>query len=172
MSNMSFSNYGILKLIGEKYSSSLNGLFTKFWNVFGLETDENKAHVISDFLRMASESSEIKMLTDGTEVRDFLFAEDAGMALESIRKNYEKFARNESVDIARFKKYSIFEVAETISKIYLEKDREIKILKGNKNDNVQKGVNNVPKTDILQFWKPKYELSDGIKILMANNDKI
>ena len=34
MSNMSYSNYGILKLIGEKISKTTNGLIVKFWNVF------------------------------------------------------------------------------------------------------------------------------------------
>ena len=36
MSNMTYSNYGILKNLGEKYSEILDGLVVKFWNVFGI----------------------------------------------------------------------------------------------------------------------------------------
>jgi len=53
MSNMSYSTYGILKAIGEKYTESLNGLVVKFWNVYGYEKDEEKSHVITDFIKMA-----------------------------------------------------------------------------------------------------------------------
>ena len=53
MSNMSHSTYGILKAIGEKYTESLNGVVVKFWNVYGYEKDEEKSHVITDFIKMA-----------------------------------------------------------------------------------------------------------------------
>ena len=39
MSNMTYSNYGILKNLGEKYSQILDGLVVKFWNVYGIEHD-------------------------------------------------------------------------------------------------------------------------------------
>ena len=50
MSNMTYSNYGILKNIGEKYSQILDGLVVKFWNVYGIENDLSKSHVITDFI--------------------------------------------------------------------------------------------------------------------------
>ena len=46
MSNMSYSPYGVMKRVGELYTKSLNGLIVKFWNVFGIEKDMEKAHVI------------------------------------------------------------------------------------------------------------------------------
>ena len=54
MSNMLYSNYGILKLIGEKVSKTLNGNYIKLWNVYGIEQDLKKSHVITDFIRMAT----------------------------------------------------------------------------------------------------------------------
>ena len=39
MSDMSYSTYGVLKLIGEKITKSLNGLTVRFWNVYGYEKD-------------------------------------------------------------------------------------------------------------------------------------
>ena len=53
MSNMSYSNYGILKLLGERITNKLNGNYVKFWNVYGIEKDLTKSHVITDFILMA-----------------------------------------------------------------------------------------------------------------------
>ena len=50
MSQMSYSPYGVMKRMGELYTESLNGLIVKFWNVYGIETDMDKAHVITDFI--------------------------------------------------------------------------------------------------------------------------
>ena len=47
MSNMSYSPYGVMKRVGELYTKSLNGLIVKFWNVYGIEKDMEKAHVLS-----------------------------------------------------------------------------------------------------------------------------
>ena len=54
------------------------------------ETDENKFHVITDFISMAHRSKNIKMLTNGEEVRDFLYVRDCSKALNSILINYNK----------------------------------------------------------------------------------
>ena len=51
MSSMSYSPYGVLKRVGELYTKSLQGLIVKFWNVYGIERDMEKAHVITDFIQ-------------------------------------------------------------------------------------------------------------------------
>ena len=76
MSNMSYSPYGVLKRVGELYTKSLEGLIVHFWNVYGIEKDMDKAHVITDFIKKGFETGDISMLTDGTEQREFLYAED------------------------------------------------------------------------------------------------
>ena len=50
MSNMSYSPYGVMKRVGELHTKSLGGLIVKFWNVYGIEKDMEKAHVITDFI--------------------------------------------------------------------------------------------------------------------------
>ena len=50
MSNMDFSTYGTLKRLGEDITKSLNCLYVKFWNVYGIEKDLQKAHVVTDFV--------------------------------------------------------------------------------------------------------------------------
>lgn len=85
MSNMGHSSYGILKAIGERYTDSLNGLTVRFWNVYGIErnSDVSKFHVITDFILKAM-SGKITVMTDGTEVRQFLYADDCCEALELL----------------------------------------------------------------------------------------
>ena len=91
MSNMSYSPYGTLKRLGELYTESLGGLVVKFWNVYGIEKDHKKAHVITDFIRKGFEDGDFEMLTDGEEVRQFLYAEDCCEGLEAVMKNYDEF---------------------------------------------------------------------------------
>ena len=72
MSNMGYSPYGQLKRIGEIYTEILGGIVVKFWNVYGIEKDLEKSHVITDFIIKAKNKKVIDMLTDGTEERQFL----------------------------------------------------------------------------------------------------
>ena len=90
MSNMSYSPYGVMKRVGELYTKSLGGKIVHFWNVYGIEKDMDKAHVITDFIKKGFEEGKISMLTDGTEQREFLYAEDCCEALESVMENYDK----------------------------------------------------------------------------------
>ena len=91
MSNMSYSPYGVLKRVGELYTQTLKGLTVKFWNVYGIEKDMEKAHVITDFIRKGFEEGDFEMMTDGTEERQFLYAEDCCEALETIMESYSDF---------------------------------------------------------------------------------
>ena len=45
MSNMSYSPYGVMKRVGELHTTALKGLTVKFWNVYGIEHDMEKAHM-------------------------------------------------------------------------------------------------------------------------------
>ena len=92
MSNMSYSPYGVLKRVGELYTKSLGGLIVKFWNVYGIEKDMDKAHVITDFIRKGFETGVIDMMTDGTEAREFLYAEDCCEALETVMDEYDNLS--------------------------------------------------------------------------------
>ena len=64
MSNMSYSPYGVMKRVGELYTKSLGGLIVHFWNVYGIEKDMEKAHVITDFIRKGLETGVIDMMTE------------------------------------------------------------------------------------------------------------
>ena len=118
MSNMSYSNYGLLKLLGERISNQLNGNFVKFWNVYGIEKDLDKSHVITDFILMALKYKKIKMLTTGKESREFLHADDCSVGLEVIMKNHKQFKnQNNELHLTTGKRITILNIAKIINEL-------------------------------------------------------
>ena len=163
MSNMTFSPYGILKNLGELYTKSLSGLIIKFWNVYGIERNIEKAHVITDFIRKGFKEKEFQMLTDGLEEREFLYAEDCCEALEKLMLNYNEFKSEDELHITSFKSTKIIEIASIIEKLFKKSGYIVKIHQGHEKDPVQRLVKNKPNKYITRWWKPKTSIEDGIK---------
>ncbi len=169
MSNMTYSNYGILKNLGEKYSQILDGLVVKFWNVYGIEHDSNKSHVITDFILKGIKKKKINMLTDGQEVRDFLYAEDCCIGLEKIMLKYKEIKRlKKSIDLTSTKYVKIIYVANIIKKLLLKKNIKIKIIPSKLKDSVQLNKKNKADRYFFKFWKPKFSLEEGISKIIDN----
>ncbi len=163
MSNMSYSPYGVLKNVGELYTKSLKGLTVKFWNVYGVEKDLEKSHVITDFIRKGFEEGEFEMLTDGTEERQFLYAEDCCEALETIMESYTDFKPEDPLHITSFRSESIKQVAEIIQgQFNLIGRYDVKIKPGIAKDSVQMDKRNEADNYITNWWMPKTNLQDGI----------
>ena len=164
MSNMTYSNYGILKNIGERYSELLNGIVVKFWNVYGIEKDLTKSHVITDFIIKGINNKKIDMLTNGKEVRDFLYAEDCCNGLEIIMKKFNQIKKSKkSIDLTTGRYTSILNIAKIIKKILNEKKIRVIIKPSSNVDTVQKNKKNLPNRFFFKFWKPKYTLENGIR---------
>jgi len=173
MSNMSYSPYGLLKNIGEKYTNILGGIVVKFWNVYGVEKDLKKSHVITDFVLMGLQNLEIKMLTDGREQRDFLYAEDCCNGLEKIFINYNKIRKfKPSVDLTTGKYTSIIEIANKIKKLLKKKNINIKINPSKKKDLVQLDKRNKPDMFLKKYWEPKFSLENGILEIIRYYSKL
>ena len=162
MSNMSYSPYGVMKRVGELYTKSLNGLIVKFWNVYGIEKDMEKAHVITDFIRKGFETATIDMMTDGSEHREFLYAEDCCEALETVMQEYSAFTSDDDLHITSGSSTSILEIARTIQSLFKEIGREVTIAPSESKDEVQKDLRNEANPHIKQWWRPKTSISDGI----------
>ena len=163
MSNMSYSPYGVMKRVGELYTKSLGGLIVKFWNVYGIERDMEKAHVITDFIRKGFETGTIDMMTDGTEEREFLYAEDCCEALETIMQKYSDFTSDNELHITTGISTSILGIARTIQSLFKEIGKEVGIAPSPSKDEVQKDARNAPDTYIRKWWKPKTSVSDGVR---------
>ena len=162
MSNMSYSPYGTLKRVGELYTESLGGLIVKFWNVYGIEKDHKKAHVITDFIRKGFEDGDFEMLTDGEEVRQFLYAEDCCEGLETVMKNYDEFYANDPLHITNFDYTTIREVAIIIENEFRLIGKPINIIPGKASDTVQLDKRNEADPFIRKYWSPKTDLVTGI----------
>jgi len=162
MSNMSYSPYGVMKRVGELYTKSLGGKIVHFWNVYGIEKDMDKAHVITDFIKKGFEEGDISMLTDGTEQREFLYAEDCCEALEAVMENYEEIGPDDNLHITSFQQTTILEIAEIIQFLFSKLGHDVKISPANSKDEVQKDKRNEADTYINRFWKAKTSIQDGI----------
>ena len=171
MSNMSYSPYGVMKRVGELYRKSLNGLIVKFWNVYGIEKDMEKAHVITDFIVKGFETGNIDMMTDGTEEREFLYAEDCCEALETVMQEYTAFTSSDELHITSGISTSILEIARHIQSLFKEIGKEVDVSPSPSKDEVQKDARNVPDPYIRKWWDPKTSITDGIKKVFTEMKK-
>ena len=163
MSNMSYSPYGVLKRVGELYTKSLGGLIVKFWNVYGIEKDHDKAHVITDFIRKGFETGVIDMMTDGTEAREFLYAEDCCEALETVMDEYDNLSCDDELHITTGVYTTVLEIASEIKSLFSSIGKEITITPAQSKDEVQKDARNTPDPFIKKFWNPKTSVPEGLK---------
>ena len=163
MSSMSYSPYGVMKRVGELYTKSLNGLIVKFWNVYGIEKDMEKAHVITDFIKKGFETSTIDMMTDGTEQREFLYAEDCCEALETIMLEYSEFTSDNDLHITTFSNTTILEIGKIIQGLFRANGKKVTLNPAQAKDEVQKDARNEANPYIRKWWKAKTSIEDGIE---------
>lgn len=159
MAGQSHSTYGNLKLVGEKMSKALGGMYVRLWNVYGREESGDKSHVITDFIEQAK-NGEIVCRTDGEEERQFLHVDDLCTCLEYLVDNYKDIDKSESIDISSFAWVKIKYIAEICADIF-----KCKVRFSDKKDSTQKNFRNDPKFYALRFWEPKITLKDGISRL-------
>ena len=171
MSSMSYSPYGVMKRVGELYTKSLGGLIVKFWNVYGIEKDHDKAHVITDFIRKGFETGVIDMMTDGTEQREFLYAEDCCEALERLMLEYDQFTSDSELHITSFHSTTILEIAKIIQGIFKANGKTVAVEKAQKKDEVQKDARNEANPFIRKWWKAKTSIEDGIEKIFEEMKK-
>ena len=162
MSNMSYSPYGTLKRVGELYTETLGGLIVKFWNVYGIEKDHDKAHVITDFIRKGFEEGDFQMITDGKEERQFLYAEDCCEGLEAVMENYKELKSTDPLHITNFDYTSILDVARIIEKEFKNIGKTVNISPSESKDSVQLDKRNEADRFIEKYWSPKTDLETGI----------
>lgn len=157
MSNMDYSSYGTLKRLGEYYTETLNGLTVKFWNVYGIEHDLEKSHVITDFIKKALQNKKIDMLTDGKEERQFLHADDCSDALYALSQKFDELDKSKDYHITSFEWATILNVADLIKeKIPCD------VIPAKSADEIQMNKRNEPNSFVLKYWKPKIDLRQGI----------
>jgi nucleoside-diphosphate-sugar epimerase len=167
MSNMSHSSYGSLKALGEFYTRILGGILVKFWNVYGVENDPEKTHVITDFICKARDTRVIDMMTDGTEERQFLYSLDCSEALLALSGRYSEIPRNKELHVTTFEWSTVLHVAGLVAEHF----PGTRIVPAKSADHVQKNRRNEPDPFILNYWKPRTPLKQGIAELARHYAK-
>ena len=110
------------------------------------------------------ETGKIDMMTDGTEKREFLYAEDCCEALEKVMEEYETLDSDDNLHITSFHSTTILEIANIIRQLFLSDHKIITLIPSEAKDEVQKDARNEADPYILKLWKPKTSIRDGIKI--------
>ena len=136
---------------------------TKFWNVYGIEKDYEKSHVITDFIRKGFETGVIDMITDGQEEREFLYAQDCCEALEIVMNNYDEFKSEDKLDITSFSSIKIIDLAKIVQKKFSSMGKKVDIKPSIDTDTVQQNSKNIASKYLLNWWTPSTSLDDGIE---------
>lgn len=158
MASMSYSSYGLTKSLAEKVVQAMDGVTVKFWNVYGIEHDPEKTHVVTDFINKARDTGVIDMRTDGTESRQMLYADDCSRALYVLSQRYTELPRDRNYHITNFEWNTMVEVAEIVASHF----PGTRIQPAAKKDMVQLDAKNEPDPYILEYWRPETSLKDGI----------
>lgn len=164
MANMSYSSYGLTKSLAEKLVQALDGITVKFWNVYGIEHDPEKTHVVTDFINKARHTGVIDMRTDGTESRQMLYADDCSSALYALSQRYRDLPRDRNYHITNFEWNTMLDVAEIVASHF----PGTRIQPATKKDTVQLDAKNEPDPYILEYWQPKTSLEDGIAYIVTH----
>lgn len=167
MASMSYSSYGLTKNLAERMVKALDGITVKFWNVYGIELDPAKTHVVTDFINKARDKKVIDMRTDGRESRQMLHADDCSRALYVLSQRYEELPRNREYHITNFQWNTMLEVAEIVAEHF----PGTRVQPADVPDLVQKDAKNEPDTYILEYWKPEISLRQGIADIVQHMTK-
>ncbi len=143
--------YGCTKRLGEVWTGLLDGTKVRFWNVYGpIEEPSERSHVVSDFIRQASTTGRIQMLTNGRELRQFVHVDDVCRAMHmaislSLKGPY---------DVTSFEWISVLEVARAIA---AELDAEVVV-------GAEEGSTPVtPLVGKIPGWSPEVDLQTGLR---------
>ena len=148
--------YGVTKRLGEVWvNQAERGACLRLWNVYGtLEEVSERSHVISDFITQAIKYGEIKMLTSGEEVRQFIYIEDVCKALHiAITQNIQDI-----YDVTSFEWIKVMEVARIIARL-----TNAKIVPG-------KDIGRTPRTPItgkMPRWNAQVSIEEGLKNMIS-----
>ena len=103
------------------------------------------------------------MMTDGTEEREFLYAEDCCEALETVMLQRRYLDSDSELHITTGVSTSILEIAQHIQSLFKEIGKEVELAPSPSKDEVQKDARNVPDPFIQQYWQPKTSVEEGLK---------
>lgn len=145
--------YGVTKRLGEIWTSLIGGKCVRVWNAYGvMEKNNEKSHVISDFVYQAVKTKKIKMMTNGEEWRQFTHVQDLSRAFHMAMN--DDVSHKTLFDASSYEWVQVKQIANIICQF-----TGAKVILGNKEGKNHRAFNmgRVPN------WLPQVSLKDGIK---------
>jgi len=167
--------YGILKLLSEYMikDSGIDYIILRLPNIYGYSLKFTSGGVISKFIESAFTHGSIDIFTDGNNKMDYLFIDDLNRAFRMI---IEGLPKKEVINLGSGKLFSLKEIAEEISFIFLtEYGKKIKINILNRESNVYSDrLLCNEKAQRLLGWSPRVSLKEGLRKTIRDfiNDRI
>jgi nucleoside-diphosphate-sugar epimerase len=157
MSLLPHTPYGALKAVGERFTHAQRGTVVRLWNVYGREPDSARAHVVSDFARMALERGVIAMRTAGSEVRDFVHADDCARGLALVMDQHPGAGPDQPLCLASGTWTTVREVADTVAALV-----DARVEAGTAADAFAESYCWAPTLGDIPGWAPRIALVDGV----------
>lgn len=143
--------YGATKRLGEVWTHLLKGVRVRLWNVYGAyEAPSERSHVVADFVWQALHKGEIRMITTGEELRQFIFIDDVCSAFHHALKHQ----LNGVYDVTSFEWVSVKRVAEIIADL-----TGAKVIPGERSGSTPI----TPMRGKMPRWKPMISLEEGLE---------
>jgi nucleoside-diphosphate-sugar epimerase len=90
-------SYGLLKLLGEQFTTALNGFIVRLLNVYSIENVSLRSHVIPDIVYQARRNNKIVLNSTGEEKRQFLYVDDCCEGLCIASQYFEELLNNSDI---------------------------------------------------------------------------
>jgi UDP-glucose 4-epimerase len=166
--------YGKTKLLGEDLlerfhrRTGVSATAARLFNVYGI--NETNPHLIPAILDQVVENDSVVKLGNLTPQRDFVHVSDVVEALMTLAAINHSEYRTYNVGTGR--SYSVREVAESIIKHLpesIEVVQEQERVRESDRPNLQADISSIASdTD----WKPEFDLSTGVELLLERKDII
>jgi len=169
------SPYGVSKLAAEHYCQvfyKIHGLKTvilRYFNVYGPRQSKGPySGVIVKFIEQLKQKKSPVIFGDGTQTRDFVYVDDVVDAALNIL-NCKKCA-GDIINVGSGKETSIKELYNILLRMFGM--RNVKPEYGSpRAGDIKRSYADLSKAEKLLGYKPKFSLEDGLKKLLAEQDK-
>jgi nucleoside-diphosphate-sugar epimerase len=96
-------------------------------------------------------------------MRQFLHADDCSACLDTLVQRYADVPRSTELHVTNFEWSSILDVAQIVTEIY----PGTVVKPAAAVDAVQRDKRNEPDPSILDYWKPRIKLAEGVRLVNA-----
>jgi UDP-glucose 4-epimerase len=169
------SPYGVSKLAAEHYCQvfyRIHGLETvilRYFNVYGPRQSEGSySGVISRFIEKLKHGKVPVIFGDGAQTRDFVYVDDVIDATLSVL-NRKECAGN-VINIGSGKEASIKELCSILLRMFGMHDANPKYCSSRAGD-IKHSCADLRRAERLLGYKPKFSLEDGLRKLLAEQDR-